>query len=1203
MANVLGLALKISADASQLKLTPVERALQTLGAEAAKVTSVFDQFTSGSAAAQRSQQQFATDLASLNSALKTGQITAQQFAEEFANLAEAAQGEADALREAARITESVRSPLERFSQTAGTLQSQLDAGRITQETYNRALEQASRGLTDADRAAAGLAARTNDISDAGKTSTLQFNELSGIFAVLPGPLGNIAGRLSGITSASEGLSRVFSGGLSQGVSSIATSFTSLLTPTNLAVAGIAALGAASTAVVQGLTSLEDRVERLGNLANQLGVSFGFVQDLEEAGNRTGVSVEQLEGSFARLQNTLASGGEESKKATEALGRLGIAAADLAELSQEDQIRLFGERIAAIQDPAERSAAAIALFGRSGVQLLPFFNNLATAADDVERFNARLSDIDRVRVDELGTAFDGVNVALRGFGQELLTPFIGITRSISEGLSPALTTLGQIIGSVFDALSPVTSAIGGVVNIVLQLGATVGRIVGTVLEPFAAIGRVISGAFDAASQTFTVAFSAINRVVDSVRGFLQFSAPLAAIGNVFSGIATTISNTLAPVFERLSEIGTRVSAILTAAFDRLSSFFAAFVGSFVDRVSQVVASLLEVTGISDTVTAVADAIGSAFGSAWDIIQGVAGTIGGLIERVLAFAEDWLGIVPTIEEPVEATIDVNTGDAIAELIAENKELGKLIDGITKSVEDAKLKSVEFGQEGFDAALRYQQGIDDLKEKLAGGFFNEEQFRIEAEKARVAFQNELDRISQDAKLEIQIEENAARTLEGLRSQINDVVADSAKLGQAGFDAALQYQSAIERLQQQFEQGILNETTLAAEAKKAREEYDLQVKAIEAATAAQQQQVDNDRKRIESLLQVNDAAQRITDDIASVDREIARVQEELARAEGELNAASAETARRRIDELEQLQSRLADDLQASAQGFEQGFDKAFEATGNNFARLAERANEFGQAGIDAAARLQEGIAAAQEQARDGILNREAFEAEVARRQQLFEQEIEQVKAVADERKRVNDFVDQQFNLARFGGDQQRLEAANRVAEIEREIIRVQGEVQAARNNGDQAAVNAGIQRLGLLDQVGAKEANIASGRQQLEQQIAEQRDQYLKQLEEQQKQAQQQQQAFLQQQQKALEAEQARQTDRLRELNTLGAGVIEGSDIRTSEGAALFLQLAAQQQDPALIEARLQTRRLTEIRQAVVGLVEGLTGLPTVRIPGALG
>jgi len=161
---------------------------------------------------------------------------------------------------------------------------------------------------------------------------------------------------------------------------------------------------------------------------------------------------------------------------------------------------------------------------------------------------------------------------------------------------------------------------------------------------------------------------------------------------------------------------------------------------------------------------------------------------------------------------------------------------------------------------------------------------------------------------------------------------------------------------------------------------------------------------------------------------------------------------------------------------------------------------------------------------------------------------------------------------------------------------------VQTARAAGDQGAVNAGIQRLGLLDQVAAKERDVASGRQQIEQQIAQQRQQYLQALGEQQKKAEEEQRKFAEERAKAVEAENQRQQARIRELNTLGAGVIKGSDIRTAEGAALFLQLAANQQDPALIEARLQTRRLTEIRQAIVGLAESF-GLATVSIPGVTG
>jgi hypothetical protein len=149
---------------------------------------------------------------------------------------------------------------------------------------------------------------------------------------------------------------------------------------------------------------------------------------------------------------------------------------------------------------------------------------------------------------------------------------------------------------------------------------------------------------------------------------------------------------------------------------------------------------------------------------------------------------------------------------------------------------------------------------------------------------------------------------------------------------------------------------------------------------------------------------------------------------------------------------------------------------------------------------------------------------------------------------------------------------------------------------------VNAGIARLGQLDQVAAQERDIASGRRQLEQQLGQQREQYLKQLEQQQQQAQQAQQKYLEEQAKAVEAENQRQVARIRELNTLGSGVIQGNDIRTAEGAALFLNIAANQQDPALIEARLQTRRLTELRDTLVAISAQFAG-PVVQIGGGVG
>jgi hypothetical protein len=58
--------------------------------------------------------------------------------------------------------------------------------------------------------------------------------------------------------------------------------------------------------------------------------------------------------------------------------------------------------------------------------------------------------------------------------------------------------------------------------------------------------------------------------------------------------------------------------------------------------------------------------------------------------------------------------------------------------------------------------------------------------------------------------------------------------------------------------------------------------------------------------------------------------------------------------------------------------------------------------------------------------------------------------------------------------------------------------------------------------------------------------------------------------------------------------------ADIRTAEGQALVQDVAAQAQDPALIEARLQTRLLNTIATGITGAASNYFNQP-VAIVGA--
>lgn len=1024
MANILSLAMKINADASGVvkNLTPAERALEKLGNEARKINGVFDEFARGSQAAAKAAMQSATDFAFLANALRTGQVTPQQYAEEFAKLkteatdaaaafregadiqrrygdaqkiaadqtqrlvdlylrgaidldalnnasidalgineraAESARRRADELAALQREADAIRSAnlnaQEQFDRAVGRASVLQQQGLLTQQDFNRELERQA-GIFARNTAAADGFGKS--VEKAGK-SGLKFNELSGILSALPGPLGNIAGRFSGISSAAEGLGRVFNGGLNAGISSLSAQFSSLLTPANIAVGAFGAAAAGSAALVRGLVDLEGRVEQLGNAALRLGTDFQTIQVLNEAASRSGVAIDALAAGIQKLAVNIDEARSGTGKAAEAFRELGVSQEELATLDPATLAQRTADALQGIEDPARRAALATETLGKAGLTLLPGFNAIAESEAALRRFSAAISDIDRDRIGSLGQAFDNVKTSLAGLGQSALLPFAGVVDGVARLFADLIGTVTRLAQAIGFVLTPVLDLLGD--------------------------------------------------------GFSLLSDGLASVNGLFDYLTGSNQKAAAEVRTLRAEM---------------------------------------------------------------------------------------------EDPLEAGFV--------------KKFASDLERINANLSDAINESAAFGQAGFDAALRYQESIRELQQQLDNGIINEEVFRRSAEQAGNAFREELSQIEQDAKLEIQVTENAAQAVASVRAELSKAIDESAALGQAGFDAALEYQNAVQELQRQFEAGIINEETLARGARAARDAYEAQVESVKKLEQEQRKLIENDRERINTLLAANDAATKLEQDLQTVQREQARVSEELAAAREADNAAQANAAAARQGELDQLQAKLEEQQQALEQGFGQGFQAAFDNVNSNIDGLIAKSQQFGQAGFDAALRLQEGIAAAQQQARDGILNAEAFNQEVQRQQELFNEELAHLEKVKQQK------------------DKNAEESLAKEKQQNEELLRAQDNFLKQR----EAALQA------------------------YQQQQAKAQEEYDRE-----------QQRIFEEQRKAAEAEAKRQEERLRGLNTLGDQTVNAQDIRSSEGAALVLNLAAAAQDPALIQQRLQTKLLEQI------------------------
>jgi hypothetical protein len=560
-----------------------------------------------------------------------------------------------------QILEQTRTPLERYDAQVNELRQHLEAGTITQETYDRALTKVSADFQKAEQAAKGY---DKEAEKAGKGGVLQFNELSGILSAIPGPIGNIAGRLSGLSSASEGLGRVFAGGLSSGVASLSASVAALANPFTLAIAGVAALGAGAASVAAGLANLSGKAEQLANTASRLGTSFDFVQVLDEAAKRTGMSIDEIASALQKFEVNIAKAREGGNDAAKAFEKLGISQQELRTTDPTELAQRTAEALGKIQDPAERASLAVEVLGKKGLELLPAFASLSDSQAALDRFSATISSVDVERLAGVDDSFDDIRTALQGLSQNLLVPFAGLADGVA---------------------SAIADAIGGFTNL---------------LEP---ILKRIQPFLDAIGDGFTAA------------------------GEVIYDVATTAGSILEALFATIERLGTIVGAAIGST-----------IGYFTDLLD----TFGEFTGISGTVSSVASAIAGAFQGLWQGIKNVVSQVGGFIETVLQFAEDWLGIDRGVQqanasyEEQRQIIQQTAEESEKKAKAEQEAARKAIEANTK-IADSLLEQLEIEQKfgGDTSRFKAAQNVEAVEKEIA-------RVREEVEKARAAGDKDAER-----------------------------------------------------------------------------------------------------------------------------------------------------------------------------------------------------------------------------------------------------------------------------------------------------------------------------------------------------------------------------------------------------------------------------------------------------------------------------
>lgn len=284
---------------------------------------------------------------------------------------------------------------------------------------------------------------------------------------LKGAGAEISRQLTGseVTAATAGAGRKLGGTLGAGLAAGAK-------PGLTAMAGSLATAAAGGAILKQLSDTANAYQQAGREALKFqrvtGSSAEDASRLRVVAQQTGLDVDKLSTAFVRLSRTA-----DTTQGQQALSKLGVSLKDAngEALPLLDQLRALASGFAASDDAATKNAAAMALFGRSGADLLPLLNRGAQGIDALvakaDELGLTLNQEDLDGVKEYIGAQRDLALAQEGFKLQVGREVFPV---ITQGLLTAANA-AKTLGGAFSALpEPIKTA--GVVLTGLGAGAAV-----------------------------------------------------------------------------------------------------------------------------------------------------------------------------------------------------------------------------------------------------------------------------------------------------------------------------------------------------------------------------------------------------------------------------------------------------------------------------------------------------------------------------------------------------------------------------------------------------------------------------------------------------------------------------------------------------------------------------------------------------------
>ena len=485
----------------------------------------------------------------------------------------------------------------------------------------------------------------------------------------------------------------------------------------VATASIVAIGAAAVASAKKIWNLANETAAYGDSVDKnsqkVGLSAKSYQQWDYAMNLAGTSMADCTTGLKTLTNTFDDANKGSKSATEKFKRLGLSLDDLKGKSREE---VFNETVKALQNvknETEKAALANDLFGKSGQNLLPLFNQTNEETEkllqEAEKYGMVMSD-DAVKA---SAEFEDSLTKLKG-------TLNGVKNSLMGDLLPSLTT-------TMDGLSDVFAGVEGGEE---KLKQGISGIIGNVNEMIPKIISFLSTIADVVLQNAPM-------IIESLAKGLLDAIPklLPTIQKIMLSIIQMLTKMLPDILKMgiqvIVELAKGVAKALPELIPAIVDAILLMVDTLVDNLDLIVDAAIELIlalaeGIINALPLLIEKAPVIIQKLVDaLVRNMPKLIEASIKLVVMLAK---GIIENLGPLLEACLKIilSIGDGLlryyAKLFDMGKEiLGKILEGIKNAVSDLWTWAKELPGKIADKITESLGAIWDIGKKLIQGLID--------------------------------------------------------------------------------------------------------------------------------------------------------------------------------------------------------------------------------------------------------------------------------------------------------------------------------------------------------------------------------------------------------------------------------------------------------------------------------------------------